>query len=284
MATTRKKMNRLLTIFGLLLLISCKKEGCTDDTALNFNSKANKDDGSCLYGPTLTINGSTDTTIILNSTYNDPSATAVNKDGSAATLTIDNPVNTAVIGFYTITYTASNSNLSIEKTRKVTVLANIGQTYQGGIFFYYFQPSDIGYVDGEIHGLICSTADQSVDVTWGCQGTMASTNDAIGTGNVNTDAMTSQCSELNTAATVCASLVLNGYSDWFVPSRRELQEMYNKLHVNGLGSFSVVAGDNFYWCSSQFNNSSAWYRYFATNYETTGSKTGLFRVRAIRKF
>jgi hypothetical protein len=267
-----------VTIFGLILLISCKKEGCTDDAAINFNSKANKDNGTCLYGPILTINGNSDTTIQLNSTYNDPGATAINKDGSPATLTVDNPVNTAIIGIYL------NNNQTIEKTRKVSVLANIGETYQGGIFFYYFQPNDIGYVDGEIHGLICTTTDQSANSTWGCQGTMIPTNDAIGTGISNTDAITGQCNEFNKAASVCANLVLNGYSDWFLPSRKELQEMYNKLHLNGFGNFSVVSGDNFYWSSSQFNNSSAWHRYFATNYETTGSKTGSFRVRAIRKF
>ncbi|MFK8038879.1 MAG: hypothetical protein AB8B74_11350 [Crocinitomicaceae bacterium] len=33
----------------LLLIISCKKEGCTDPTALNYNVEAKKDDNSCTY-------------------------------------------------------------------------------------------------------------------------------------------------------------------------------------------------------------------------------------------
>lgn len=37
-----------------LLLSSCKKEGCTDPTALNFNDKAKKDDNSCKYTPEAT--------------------------------------------------------------------------------------------------------------------------------------------------------------------------------------------------------------------------------------
>lgn len=32
-----------------LTLTSCKKKGCIDATATNYNSKANKDDGSCIY-------------------------------------------------------------------------------------------------------------------------------------------------------------------------------------------------------------------------------------------
>lgn len=38
-----------LSVMTSALIFSCKKEGCTDETALNYNSKAKKDDGSCEY-------------------------------------------------------------------------------------------------------------------------------------------------------------------------------------------------------------------------------------------
>ncbi len=49
---TKKTFNYLLvaTLFGFsLTLNSCKKEGCTDEKATNYDEKAKKDDDSCIY-------------------------------------------------------------------------------------------------------------------------------------------------------------------------------------------------------------------------------------------
>ena len=42
-----KKSVLLLSVVGLFALGSCKKKGCTDPTAINYDSEAEKDDGSC---------------------------------------------------------------------------------------------------------------------------------------------------------------------------------------------------------------------------------------------
>ncbi|MEZ4889349.1 MAG: hypothetical protein R2779_01955 [Crocinitomicaceae bacterium] len=46
-----KKTLLSAVVMGLLVVTACKKEGCMDNTATNFNVEATKDDGSCQYAP-----------------------------------------------------------------------------------------------------------------------------------------------------------------------------------------------------------------------------------------
>ena len=41
-----------------------------------------------------------------------------------------------------------------------------GDAYQGGIIFYIFKKGDMGYVAGEVHGLIAATKDQTTMEEW----------------------------------------------------------------------------------------------------------------------
>lgn len=45
-----------LALIGMAILVaSCKKEGCIDETAFNYNEEAKKDDGTCKYQQTATF-------------------------------------------------------------------------------------------------------------------------------------------------------------------------------------------------------------------------------------
>jgi len=107
---------------GALTFTACKKKGCTDNGAVNFNSKAKKDDGSCLYKPIIKLNGQTSVTINVGSSYTDAGATATNKDGSSVTVTTNNQVDTTTVGTYSVNYAASNSNGTSTAQRTVNVV------------------------------------------------------------------------------------------------------------------------------------------------------------------
>jgi hypothetical protein len=121
-----KKISLLLVLSLSLFALSCKKKGCIDETAINYNADAKKDDGSCEYDtskPTITIIGDNPATVEIGATYEDEGATAVNFDGSSVTVTADeSDVNTSAAGSYEVVYTASNTNGTSTATRIVNVV------------------------------------------------------------------------------------------------------------------------------------------------------------------
>ena len=117
----------LLALSALLIgtTASCKKKGCMDQDAVNFNSEAKKDDGTCKFTPTITVNGVNPANINVGDSYTDAGATATNKDGSAVTVSTNSQVDASTKGTYLVTYTATNENGTTTATRTVNV--NIGQ-------------------------------------------------------------------------------------------------------------------------------------------------------------
>jgi len=103
----------------------------------------------------------------------------------------------------------------------------------------------------------------------------------LGSGKSNTEAIVSACPESNIAAKIADDLVLNGKSDWFLPSRDELNAMYP--HRAGIGI--RIAENNQVYASSTFPNADT----FAAQMFTTDSDTGFisgrqFSVERIEKY
>jgi hypothetical protein len=192
---------------------------------------------------------------------------------------------------------------------KLVSTLTVGQSYGGGKVAYIFTSSDPGYVAGQTHGLIAAESDQTTDavnVKWFPSSSFyGATAISLGQGALNTITIIAAASGAGTTdlSSYAAGLASNyrggGYSDWYLPSKEEL----NKLYINraSIGGFANT-GNLTYWSSSQkgsidFTNftsfakgiSSAWLQFFFTGSSSEGTQSDLGitntrRVRAIRSF
>lgn len=184
---------------------------------------------------------------------------------------------------------SSSSTIQELKNKPVKTPEHIiGEHYGGGIVFWTDETGS--------HGLIASEKDQTHALQWRNGASKASKHygdngdrvvnsraDGFGAGEMNTLLIIAQLTEDNIsgkfAARTCAEFEKEDYGDWYLPSKAELNWMYEQKEV--IGGFE----NEMYWSSTEFNVGFAWCQNF-TGYggQFTQNKSSAYAVRCIRKF
>jgi len=144
----------------------------------------------------------------------------------------------------------------------VSVLYNLRDAGPaGGLVFY-----DKGSYSNGWRYLEAAPSDQSTDISWGNEGSLD-------------------------ARSKCAGLALGGYSDWFLPSKDELNKMYVNLHLGtdeNSDSYTRVGGfaggTDYYWSSTKSSGIAWCLNFHRGEQDSDGGNPYNYRVRAIRAF
>jgi len=178
-----------------------------------------------------------------------------------------------------------------ERIPRVQGSGTSGRTYKigefgpaGGIVFY-----DKGIFSNGWRYLEAAPVEIEFRGQWGGRGTnLSGTGTAVGTGKRNTEIIVERLG-IGSAAGLCTRLNFDGYNDWFLPSKDELDFMYKNLKQISMGNFTTINDENnwtqIYYSSSQYSDKEAWCQRFDTGQQAGyGYKDSNYLVRAVRAF
>ena len=161
---------------------------------------------------------------------------------------------------------------------------SIGDIVNGGVVFWLDSTGQ--------HGLVVAMSDVATSVQWGCYGTdlpnvpnvpdngvPAGLGAEIGDGFNNTNDILNDCP---TAPAALAARSLG--AQWFLPSAKELNQMYiNKTTLEGVSGFTAFSS-SYYWSSTESDYDIAWLQNLANGNQLDHYKTNTDDVRAVRAF
>ncbi len=252
----KKTLSTLLLISPLLFICSCHEEkvnGCTDTIAINFSSEATINDNSCIY----------------------------DSDGDGI---YDEDETVGCVDETACNYYSGATDEGICEYPEYgfncdgVVVLEIGDELQGGLLFYIDETGK--------HGLVVGKEDLG-EFMWGCFNTTIIGADIIdiGGGLQNTLDILADCSDRPIAASAAHEYNVGDYTDWYLPSRRELIEIYLTV---GQGSETGNIGgfvNSWYWSSTEDEIPEAAYC-FSFIFGAIGGnhREGMLNVRPIRSF
>jgi hypothetical protein len=184
-----------------------------------------------------------------------------------------------------------------------------GTAYQGG---FYAGKIVVG---GSTYALVVApkASGESASKAWKTATTTTAGTLSLNDGLSNSNAMNNSS---HPAAQFCRALTIGGYSDWYLPAKDELEILYRYLKPDNTAndttsgannnsspvgavytasnpttsvSLAYTTGNaevfaaNYYWSSTEYTASYAWFQPFSGGNQTNYLKTSGYYVRAVRK-
>ena len=281
---------------------------------------------TAILGGVLSSTGGATTSIgIIYSTdasFGTYSSTSININATAGTYTTTITGLTASTTYYAKAFATNTAGTTFAPSISFNTPAApvvVGDVYAGGIVYYILQSGDNGYDPNVQHGLIAAETNQTVNVsTWrnlvlNNNAIPGAQNDGTLVGKANTAAIIANQGTGTYLYKYVNDAPIGSYSDWYVPSKKELElfRAYIYTNVTLVGGVQTSrytndssTGDGYYWRNKlNSNNKYAWGHYFSStqnsdktyvgNYIETGSfnnwpysrvQDGNFTYVAIRSF
>ena len=256
---------------------------------------------SVVVAPLVVLGG-----LVLAPQVTDPCAPATTTVLSATTTVLS--ATTTVPSATTTVPSATTTTTTTTTTTLAPVVYQVDQTGPGGGIVFYVHANGT-FACGETLNQNCTYLEVAPNTwnggsadplaPWGCDQTPIAGADgtAIGAGRQNTTDIVNGCATSGIAALLANDLTLGGQSDWFLPSKDELNALCKwafgdtvnaicnnggsgGLSLTGVGGFSI----DLYWSSSELSGDDALDQNFYIGSQAYNSKDLTDSVRPVRAF
>jgi len=191
-------------------------------------------------------------------------------DGTTSTATSPSHIYEAE-GTYTVSLTVTGpGGVDVEtKTNLITVTVSL---IEGGGFY-------VGDLGG--YRIICAPIEGQASAAWGPYTDVPGA-DSLTDGYQNTLDLIADTQD-HPAANFCSNLTIGGFTDWYLPSKDELNLLYqNHSALEAAGAGAFVADWN--WSSTECSTIYAWLQAFSVGDQyNKGFKALTYDVRAVRR-